>query len=158
MAPRSARFTRALSALSLPVVAALLAQPLVAQSTVGPPGSGAPFEQFSDAVAAAAPNAPILVAEGEYGPFLVEKPLTIVGTGSGPGAVGSVIVHPDPGGGLPAIRAAGLALALSGGPGRAVRHALRQARSRGRAGPRTVSGRRRAAAVARRRPPAARPR
>jgi hypothetical protein len=109
MSPRFPRSARALGALCLPVVAALLAQPLVAQFTVGPPGSGAPFEQISDAVAAVAPNATILVAGGEYGPFLVDKPLTIVGTGSGPGPVGSVIVHPDPGGGLPAIRVASIA-------------------------------------------------
>lgn len=58
---------------------ALTAPAALAQLTVGPAGSGAQFTQIADAIAAASPNATVEVAPGTYEPFVVDKPLTVLG-------------------------------------------------------------------------------
>lgn len=60
---------------------ALLCAPVFAQLTVGPAGSGATFDQVSDALAAAAPGALIYVAAGVYEPFIVDRAVSIIGAG-----------------------------------------------------------------------------
>ncbi len=65
-------------------VLVLLATPSSAAIlTVGPPGSGAQFEQINAAIAAAQPNDTILVQPGTYAPFLVDKPVRVIGDGTG---------------------------------------------------------------------------
>jgi hypothetical protein len=70
---------RVAAALAVP---SLLCASAFAQLTVGPAGSGATFDQVSDALAAAAPGAVIHVAAGVYEPFVVDRDVSIVGAGS----------------------------------------------------------------------------
>lgn len=58
---------------------AAFAPAVLAQITVGPPGSGANFQQISAAVAAAAPGAKIFVLPGIYDPFVVTQSVSILG-------------------------------------------------------------------------------
>ncbi len=51
--------------------------------TVGPAGSGADFSNLQEAINQAAPGAIISVAPGTYGGVVVQKPLAIIGAGSG---------------------------------------------------------------------------
>lgn len=61
----------------------LLALPATSQLTVGPPGSGAAFDQIDDALAVAAVGETVLVAPGTYEPFTVTQGVSVVGAGSG---------------------------------------------------------------------------
>jgi hypothetical protein len=63
--------------LSVPAEAAVI--------TVGPAGSGANFTSISAAVAAAQPGDRILVAPGTYARFVLDKPVSVIG--SAPGTV-----------------------------------------------------------------------
>ncbi|HKX45400.1 MAG TPA: hypothetical protein VJP77_01745, partial [Planctomycetota bacterium] len=66
---------------------ALLAAPAAAQTfTVAP--SGGDFTEIQAAIDAAPPGATVLVAAGQYVPFVLRKPLTILGEGSGVVQVG----------------------------------------------------------------------
>ncbi|HKX45401.1 MAG TPA: hypothetical protein VJP77_01750 [Planctomycetota bacterium] len=66
----------------LALTLALLAAPVAAQTfTVAP--SGGDFTQIQAAIDAAPPGATVLVAAGQYDPFVLSKPLTILGEGSG---------------------------------------------------------------------------
>ena len=56
----------------------------LAQITVGPPGSGASYQQISAAVAAAPLGAKIFVQGGTYEPFVVSQSISIVRVGPAP--------------------------------------------------------------------------
>ena len=60
---------------------------LCAQITVGPPGSGATYQQISAAVAAAPPGAQILVQGGSYDPFVITQSGSIVRVGTIPSVI-----------------------------------------------------------------------
>lgn len=68
-------------ALALPA-ALLIAAPALADITVGPSGSGAQYDQIADAITAAPAGETLRVAPGTYQPFVLDKPLTILGAGS----------------------------------------------------------------------------
>ncbi|MEM7305792.1 MAG: hypothetical protein AAF682_03945 [Planctomycetota bacterium] len=61
--------------------------------TVGPPGSGAQFDQIQSAVDAAQPGDVILVQPGSYAKVTVDKPLRILGDGSGPVVIGASLAN-----------------------------------------------------------------
>src|SRR5688572_13526839 len=70
--------------------AASLSAALLLQATasagvlvVGPPGSGAPFQDVQPAIDAAQPGDTVLVLAGSYGTASITKPLQLVGAGSG---------------------------------------------------------------------------
>jgi|GEM_PF-3943478 len=73
-------FRRALVPLA---VVALTAPPALADLTVGPAGSGAQYEQITDALAATPLGETIRVAPGSYDAFVVTQGVTIVGAGGG---------------------------------------------------------------------------
>lgn len=67
---------------ALPALLLSLSNPVAAGVvTVGPPGSGAAFEDIQSAIDASLPGDTIRVAEGSYAPFDLDKGLTIVGAG-----------------------------------------------------------------------------
>lgn len=73
------------TALPLLLFGALASVTSAGTLTVGPPGSGADFDEIGDAVTAALPGDLILVTAGQYvdvGTIVVDKPLTILGAGS----------------------------------------------------------------------------
>ena len=73
--PRCVLAVAVLLLVSLPVRAA--------EITVGPPGSGADFDDIQPAVDAAAPGDTILVLAGTYSRFRVDKSLRVIGESSG---------------------------------------------------------------------------
>ncbi|HKX45402.1 MAG TPA: hypothetical protein VJP77_01755 [Planctomycetota bacterium] len=77
----------------LGLVLALSAAPAAAQTfTVAP--SGGDFTEIQAAIDAAPPGATVLVAAGQYDPFVLAKPLTILGEGSGVVQVGDWFAGP----------------------------------------------------------------
>jgi len=56
--------------------------------TVGPVGSGADFAEIQPAIDAAQPGDTVLVAEGKYGPFVLDKALRVIGAGTAGGVLG----------------------------------------------------------------------
>lgn len=61
-----------------PFLAPLVTQVLVVDDDGGP---GVDFTSIADAVLAAAPGDVVLVAAGTYGPFVIDQPLTVIGSG-----------------------------------------------------------------------------
>lgn len=60
---------------------ALLSSPLLAQLTVGPPGSGATYPEITAALAVAQPGDTIVVAPGVYAPFELTSGVSVIGAG-----------------------------------------------------------------------------
>ncbi|MEM7308652.1 MAG: hypothetical protein AAF682_18355 [Planctomycetota bacterium] len=65
-----------------PLLLASLALPALADvRTVGPPGSGADFQQIQPAIGASQPGDVVLVAAGLYSDFVLNKPILVQGAG-----------------------------------------------------------------------------
>lgn len=64
-------------------VFAIQSRPVLADVlTVGPSGSGASFTEIQPAIDAAQPGDTVLVAAGNYAPFVLDKALSVIGAGS----------------------------------------------------------------------------